>query len=268
MLDAGCWNPVIKFMGFYEELAENYDDMTRFDERVQQETAVLKGWVDRYQFRTVVDVACGTGIHAIILAKLGIRTVGADISEAMLEKAKSHTEEFGVQVSWIQSAMEQVRQEVKGEYGAVFCLGNSIPHLLTPEALDAAVGSFSQLLSPGGIVVIQLLNYHRILAEQNRVIGIHRQGATEFIRFYDFHPDMVQFNILSIHWQNGKATHTFNSTPLYPYQKHELEQALSTHRFSEFEHYGDMRFHPFEEQTSPNLVIVGKKTRSSQECKF
>ncbi len=254
-------------MGFYEEIAERYDEMTRFDERVQRETAIIKGWVEGYRFRSAVDVACGTGIHAIVLAQLGIPTVGADISEAMLEKARFHAEDRGVQVSWIQTAMQQARQNIEGEHEAVFCLGNTIPHLLTPEDLDVAISNFSQLLTPGGIVVIQLLNYHRIMREQNRIVGIHRQGSTEFIRFYDFYHSNIQFNILTIDWQNGKAAHRLSSTTLYPYQRHELERALSKHRFSEFECYGNMGFQSFDEHKSPNLVIVGRKPLASGECK-
>jgi ubiquinone/menaquinone biosynthesis C-methylase UbiE len=246
-------------MGFYEEIAGKYDAMTRFHERMPREIEMLKGWVERYHWSSVADVACGTGIHAIILANLGLRVVGADPSEAMLAQARIHAEEFGAQLSWIRTPMEHARQHIKDEYDAVICLGNSLPHLLISESFQAAVKNFYRLLKPEGIVVIQLLNYHRILAEQKRIIGIHRQEATEFIRFYDFLPDNIRFNILTIQWQDGKATHTLKSTPLYPYQRHEIEQMLSQQGFGECEYYGDMYFHPFEADVSPNLVVVGKK---------
>lgn len=246
-------------MGFYEEIVSEYDSMTRFQERMQRETDMLKNWIERYQFHSAVDVACGTGIHAILLAQLGIQTVGADISEAMLAKAKTHARECHVQIPWIQTSMEHARQHIEGQYDAVFCLGNSLPHLLTQSELDDAINSFLQLLNPKGILVMQLLNYSRILAEQNRIVGIHRQGTTEYIRFYDFSPELIGFNLLTVHWKNGKTTHTLNSTSLYPYRKHELEQALDQHGFSNFEYYGDMHFHPFEEHSSQNLVVVGKK---------
>ncbi|MBD3308567.1 hypothetical protein GF339_19275, partial [candidate division KSB3 bacterium] len=55
-------------MGFYEEIAEQYDSMTRFQMRMPRETEMLKGWIARYHFCSVVDIACGTGLHAIILA--------------------------------------------------------------------------------------------------------------------------------------------------------------------------------------------------------
>lgn len=246
-------------MGFYEEIATYYDTMTRFQERMPGEMAMLKTWIERYQFRSVIDIACGTGLHAIILARLGIRTIGVDISAMMLEMARAHAREMDIEIAWIQASMEQARSKIQGKYDAVFCLGNSLPHLLNHAALQSAVQSFYSLLSPGGIAAIQLLNYHRILAEQQRIIGIHRQGTTEFIRFYDFYPDRLRFNVLSIDWQNESPVHTLNSTPLYPYQKDELESALAKQGFGKFEYYGTMTFQPFEELSSPNLVLVARK---------
>lgn len=110
-----------------------------------------------------------------------------------------------------------------------------------------------------GIAAIQLLNYHRILAEQQRIIGIHRQGTPEFVRFYDFYSNRIRFNVLSIEWQSGTPVHTLNSAPLYPYQKDELEFGLAAGGFEKFEYYGAMTFQPFEELSSPNLVLVAKK---------
>ncbi|MBD3305431.1 methyltransferase domain-containing protein [candidate division KSB3 bacterium] len=235
--------------------------MTRFQMRMPRETEMLKGWIARYHFCSVVDIACGTGLHAIILAQLGIQTVAADISEAMLQNARAHAEHFGVQIPWIQTSMEHARQHIEGTYDAVFCLGNSLPHLLNQEALEAAVQNFARLLQPGGLAVIQILNYQRILADQQRIIGIHRQDDTEFIRFYDFLPDGIGFNLLTIQWEQGKPSHTLSTTLLYPYQQHEVVQALSTGGFRNFEYYGDMNFQPFDPQTSSNLVIVAQQPR-------
>ncbi len=247
------------YMGFYEEIAEQYDDMTRFHERVHKETAMLKRWSDQYGFHTALDVACGTGIHAIAMASLGIQVVGTDISEAMLAKAKAHAEEFDVRVSWVHVSMQELHQKLHDKYQAIFCLGNSIPHLLQHSDLNATFKNFYDLLSPKGILAIQLLNYHRIFAEQNRIVGIHRQGEMEYIRFYDFQPDRIMFNLLTIHFHGGTCTHSLSSTPLYPYQRGELEHELSKYGFTELKCYGDMQFQSFDEQGSSNLVIVGRK---------
>jgi len=246
-------------MGFYEELAIEYDKMTRFEERLPKERAMLQGWLDRYRFQSAIDVACGTGLHAILFAQAGVHMVGADLSSAMLAQAQTHAMQFGVQIEWIQASMEHVSDHINQTCEAVFCLGNSLPHLLTPQEFEAAAASFLRLLRPGGIFAIQLLNYTRILSEKERIVGIHRHGATEYVRFYDFLDPLIRFNVLTIQWQEHHATSTLNATTLYPYQQGEIETMLIRHGFGEFEWFGDMLFHSFNPEQSPNLIVVAHR---------
>lgn len=246
-------------MAFYEELAVEYDKMTRFEERLLRERAMLQGWIERYRFQSALDVACGTGLHAILLAQAGIQMVGADLSSAMLAQAQTHAAQFGVQIEWIQASMEHVSEHINRTCDAVFCLGNSLPHLLTSQEFEAAATSFSRLLHPNGILVIQLLNYTRILSEKERIVGIHRHGETEYVRFYDFLDPLIHFNALTIQWQGNQATSTLNATTLYPYQQHEIEAMLTRHDFGELEWFGDMLFHSFNPEQSPNLVVVARR---------
>ncbi|GAK51462.1 putative methyltransferase [Candidatus Moduliflexus flocculans] len=246
-------------MAFYEELAAEYDKMTRFDERLPKERAMLQGWRERYRVQSVLDAACGTGLHAVLLAQMGIRTVGTDLSSAMLAQAKGHADQLGVHVEWVQASMENVATHVHQSFDAVFCFGNSLPHLLTPQAFEAAASSFAQILHPAGILAIQLLNYTRVLSEKERVVGIHRHDNTEYVRFYDFLDPLIRFNVLTIQWQGDHAASTLNATTLYPYQQDEIETILAQHGFGEFECFGDMQFHPFIPEQSPNVVIVANK---------
>lgn len=243
---------------FYQELAPEYDEMTRFNQRLEKEKKVLAQWVERYRFHSVLDAACGTGLHCIALSRLGIETMGADISEEMLAIAKKNARSASVDFPLVHTSLQELGQYVSGSFDAVFCLGNSLPHLLTPEDLLDALQSFSAVLNPGGMIILQLLNYQKILEEKNRIVAINRSGNKEFIRFYDFLQKTVRFNILSVSWENDSARSRLNSTELFPYCLKQLRPALKNAGFRIVEIFGGMNFESFEEANSKNLVLVAK----------
>ena len=247
-------------MPFYEEIADIYDEMTRFNQRLEKEITTLKRWRQRYHFDTAVDVACGTGLHVLALARLGVTVTGADLSEAMLAKAQEHALEAGEDVRWIHAPMQQLATQLPaGAYEAVFCLGNSLPHLLKSADLEAACENFTTLLAPHGMLVLQILNYERILKEQERIVGIRRQDDMMFVRFYDFHPPTLTFNLLTINPAEPTCPHHLHSTTLYPYQRDDLLNALSRHGFTSVSFYGTMQFQPFDPHTSPDLILVARR---------
>lgn len=49
----------------------------------------------------ILDVGCGTGRHAVELAKRGYQVTGVDISSGMLAEAKKEANKAGVEVEWI-----------------------------------------------------------------------------------------------------------------------------------------------------------------------
>jgi len=53
--------------------------------------------------QSVLDVGCGTGRHAIELARRGFFVTGIDVSPAMLGEAKRRAANAGVQVAWIEA---------------------------------------------------------------------------------------------------------------------------------------------------------------------
>ncbi|MBU1320584.1 MAG: class I SAM-dependent methyltransferase [candidate division Zixibacteria bacterium] len=246
-------------MEFYENLADRYDLMTRFDQRIVKDGNVLHAWIEKHGIKSAIDVACGTGLHSILLAKMGVQTVGTDISKPMLDRAKENAARQDVVVDFRQVSMEHLGESVDQRFDALFCLGNSLPHILNVSDLATVVRSFSESVVPGGIAVLQLINYHRVLENKKRLVGIHKVGETEFIRYYDFFPDHLRFNILMIDSRNGSQLRELESTNLYPYTKAELEPHILKSGFRSIECYGDMIFTPYDPESSTDLVICARR---------
>ena len=75
-------------MDFYKDLSIFYDEMINFDERFEKEIGIFKEFIDLTKIKSTIDIACGTGFHAIMLSKLGVESWGIDSSAEMIKKAK------------------------------------------------------------------------------------------------------------------------------------------------------------------------------------
>lgn len=97
---------------------------------------------------SLLDVACGTGLHLRYFAKEFDHVVGLDQSEDMLNFARK-------QVPGLALRCGDMRRFDAGEsFDAITCMF-AIPHLRSAAELDATVGCFARGLTPGGVVVIE-----------------------------------------------------------------------------------------------------------------
>jgi SAM-dependent methyltransferase len=246
-------------MDFYDELAGDYDAITGSAGRAERAQEFLKALAARFPIKSALDAACGTGLYAIQLAGMGVRSVGADISPGMLEQARRLAQQAKLNVEWVCAPMQELAAKLPERFDAVLCMGNSIPHLLSDADLDATLAAFLQLLNPGGIVVLQLLNYARRLGRQERIVGINRRGQREFVRFYDFQGDQAQFNILEIDWSTGQPQHRLHTTTLRLYTAEALRQALNQHGSERVELFSGLDFAPFDNQRDETVMLIAHK---------
>lgn len=244
---------------FYETLASDYDSMTRFKPRLPGEEVMLGRWRVRYGFDSALDAGCGTGLHTIVLARMGVRTSGADPSAAMLDEARRHAREEGVDVKFAKADFASLGTRLPDRFQAVLVLGNSLPHVLKQDELMASLRGLAAVLDTNGILVLQLLNYEKILASGERIVGVNHARDQYFVRFYDFLEELVRFNVLVITTEQESIKHRLMSTLLRPYRLPELAEALEAAGLHVTDTFGDMNFSRFDPKKSPNLVIVAKR---------
>jgi 2-polyprenyl-3-methyl-5-hydroxy-6-metoxy-1,4-benzoquinol methylase len=86
---------------WYEELFENYGmkyDRENFVQGTIGECVFIEKEIGCDKAARILDIGCGTGRHAIELAKRGYHVVGIDLSESLLKRAKEKATEQKVQV--------------------------------------------------------------------------------------------------------------------------------------------------------------------------
>jgi len=246
----------------YDKFSADYDRFVNWPARLATELPFIARALGQAGPLRILDAACGTGMHAIALAQQGHQVIGADISPAMVERARANAAAAGANVRFEVAELGELIPRVGRGFDTVLCLGNSLPHLLTPEALRAALTDFAACLRLGGVLLLQNLNYDRILARRERWLEpqSHWEGEREylFLRFYDFDPDgLLTFHMMTLRRDGGGPwQQQVVSTRLRPLRRTELTAALEEIGFTEVTCYGDMTGAPFDPNHSPNLIIV------------
>jgi glycine/sarcosine N-methyltransferase len=250
----------------YDEFSSDYDRFMNWPARLAAELPFVELQLHKVGARRVLDAACGTGQHAIALARSGYEVVGADISAGMIERARHNAAAAGVEARFEMAGFGELSARLGTGFDALLCLGNSLPHLLTLPDLSAALADFVACLRPDGLLLVQNRNFDRVQARRERWMDpqAHREADQEwvFLRFYDFEDErMLTFNMVTLQRQtDGKWEQRVASTRLWPQRAGELLAALAEVNFGHANCYGDMQGAPFEPNSSPNLVLTARQT--------
>jgi glycine/sarcosine N-methyltransferase len=250
----------------YDAFSSDYDRFVDWPSRLAAEVPTIERLLAGVQARRVLDVSCGTGMHALALARRGYEVVGADASNGMIERAKANVGSEDPPVRFEVAGFGELVQRVGGGFDALLCLGNSLPHVLTQDGLMSTLADFAGCLRPSGLVLIQDRNFDAVLKRRQRWMEpqTHKDGLAEwvFLRFYDFEPDgTLMFNLVTLSRDEGDVQWQQRETAarLRPLRRRELIEALEQQGFEEVVCWGDMNGSRFDGDTSPNLVVQAQR---------
>jgi len=97
----------------------------------------------------ILDVPCGQGRHAHLLAEAGYRVDGLDYSEHLLRVARGRDDG----VRYTRGDMRRLPARWAGRFDAVVNLFTSFGFFLDPADDARVIGEFARVLRPGGVFV-------------------------------------------------------------------------------------------------------------------
>lgn len=255
----------------YEAFSANYDRFVNWEDRLAYELPFINDQIASLQRApaqalSILDAACGTGMHAIALAGAGHHVSAADLFPQMIEKAELNASAAGVKVRFKAAGLGDLSSTFVGEqFDLVLCLGNSLPHLLSEHELLDTLVDFAAVLHPGGMAFIQNRNFDAVMRRQERWMEPQTfrdaEGEWIFQRFYDFLPGgLIRFNIVTLK-QSGDSgwQSAVTSTLLRAQLQRELEKSLTETGFEAIRAYGSMLADAFSPESSGNLILTALK---------
>ena len=144
--------------------------------------------------KTILDLGCGTGGHAIPLAQRGYQVTGVDRSEEMLMIVRQKAQSAGVEVEFVLGDIRRV--ELERTFDAVIAMFAVISYQTTNADLAAACRTARRHLKPGGIFTFDCWHGPGVLTDRPmQRVKIVQDGDRRVVRFTEPVLDVVTHTV-------------------------------------------------------------------------
>ncbi len=149
--------------------------------------------------KKICDVGCGGGILSEGMANLGARVTGIDVSDEILDVARTHARQHNVKIDYQCIAANELAEATRAQWDIVTCL-EALEHVPDPCSL---VESCAKLVRPGGSVYFSTINrnlksFAQAIVGAEYALGLLPKGThdySKFIRPYELLKWCEKFNI-------------------------------------------------------------------------
>ena len=155
-------------MDAYHALAVSYDRLTN-DVDYQATVDFYMQILEREGLKpkTAVDLACGTGSVALLLAQKGLRVVGVDLSEEMLTVAQQKAQDMENPPMFVCQPLQKLY--VPRAVDLAVCALDSMDYITDPRDCAAAIGRIYKALNPGGCFIFDVNTPEKLRAMDGQV---------------------------------------------------------------------------------------------------
>lgn len=229
-------------MDAYHALASSYDRLTNdvdYRSVVDFYFAILKQ--EGLMPRTALDLACGTGSVALLLAQRGLQVTAVDMSEEMLCQASQKAQSLDIPVTFVCQSLQELR--VPRGVDLAVCALDSLDYITQPEACREAISRVYKALNPGGCFIFDVNTPEKLRAmdgqvfldEDEDVYCVWRGEFDEQTNICSYGMDLFQ--------RRGQVwERSFEEHREYAYSTEQLTQYLRQAGFTGIRVYGDRRF--------------------------
>ncbi len=150
------------YIGKYAE----YYDLIYADKPYKSEAAFLNDCIEKYgkpeASKNLLELACGSGRHALEFENLGYKVLATDYSEDLLRVAKRRAKEAGSEVDFSMADMRELDLPEKN-FNTALCLFDSIGYVQTDQAVKKVLENVRDHLVNKGLFLFEFWHAEAML---------------------------------------------------------------------------------------------------------
>ena len=245
-------------MEAYRNLAYSYDRLTNdVDYRATVDFYFELLQKENLNPRTAVDLACGTGSVALLLAERGLQVIGVDMSPEMLCMAAQKADGVDNRPMFVCQRLEALRLP-KGVDLAV-CALDSLDYIINPKDCETAIARVYKALNPGGCFIFDVNTPEKLKAmdgqvfldEDDDVYCVWRGEFDEASNICTYAMDLFQRQ--GEVWERSYEEHKE-----YAYSAEQLVLYLKAAGFTNIEVFADRKMHS-PQQGEQRIYLKARK---------
>lgn len=161
---------------------------------------------------SVLDLGCGTGTHAIELARRGYDVAGVDVSRAQLQEARAKAREEGLSITFTQQDMRNI--DLDRTFDAAISMFGGFGYLLTDHDVLSHFRHVRSHLNPDGLYAFEF--WQESAVERDHRGWVHREKPFRLIRLDRNHHDVkrhrLTFDFTFFVFDGDRLEETFTET--------------------------------------------------------
>jgi SAM-dependent methyltransferase len=132
------------------------------DERAQREVSFLERALALQPDQRILDLCCGPGRHASLLAQRGMLVTGLDLSQEYLDIARKAALQAGFQIETVHGDMRDI--PFTAHFDAVINMFSAFGYFATDAEDGRVLTAIAKALKPDGCLLMDLINREWVLA--------------------------------------------------------------------------------------------------------
>jgi SAM-dependent methyltransferase len=225
------------------------------DDQIGREVHFIEESLGVERGGALLDLACGTGRHAVELARRGYEVVGLDLSLAMLARAGEDAQERDAKLNFVQGDMRDMTFEE--QFDGVYCWNTSFGYF-EEEKNAQVVDRIHRALKSGGLFLLDVVNRDFLVRQSPSLAWFEGDGCVCMDEMsVDFITSRMKVK-RTMMLDDGRSQEIEYSLRIY--SLHELGRVLHEHGFTVREVSGRISTPGvFFGADSPRALILAEK---------
>lgn len=212
-------------MNFYSSIAEHYDAIFPFN---KQQLSFISSHSPVEKSSQLIEVGSGRGVLTNACAEAGYQVRGLELDATMVTLAQIQYPKVSFHC---ENMLNLERTFTPGSCDTMVCFGNTIVHLPSTEDMLTFLKAAYKTLSSNGTLLLQFINYDRILDNNIKALPTITTDKVSFVRDYELISE-TKLNFRATLTVHADRMSSQSLQALYPLRRERFEALAQEAGFS------------------------------------